>query len=176
MGRKSKIDKLPSNLKELIGKLREQGKTIDEILFKLSELDTDISRSGLGRYLQRADKIGERLRQTRAMADHIIKKTEDEPQSKLAQLNFEMMHDLIFRLMNSEDGEKTSLDAKEAMFLSNSLEKIAKAARIDLDRELTIKKEIAAKAATAVEKTAKKQGLSLETIEKLKAEVLGVAK
>ncbi len=176
MGRKSKIDRLPTNLKELIGKLRSQGKTIDEILCKLSELDADISRSGLGRYLQRADKISERLRQTRAMAEHIIKKTEDEPQSKLARLNFEMMHDLIFRLMNTEEGENTSIEAKEAMFLASSLEKISKANKLDLDRELIIKKEIANKVAVAVEKTAKKQGLSAEMIEKLKAEALGVAK
>jgi len=59
MARPSSIERLPAELRELIGHLRERGRTIDEILAKLAELDVDVSRSALGRHVQHLDAAGD---------------------------------------------------------------------------------------------------------------------
>ena len=52
MPRRSTIKRLPKAIQERIGELREAGRTIDEILAKLAELDVEVSRSALGRHVK----------------------------------------------------------------------------------------------------------------------------
>ena len=64
MARPSSISRLPPEIREAIGALRQDGRTIDEILAKLRELApaAEVSRSALGRHVQVLDRIGEQLR------------------------------------------------------------------------------------------------------------------
>lgn len=180
MARLSKIDKLPSELKELIGRLREQGHSIDDILTKLQELEPelDVSRSGLGRHVQKIDAIGSRLRESRAIAEAVIAKLGENPDNRTARLNIELMHSNLMSLLaaQDEDGEAIQLDAKEAMFLAGALKDLASAAKTDQDRELKIRQEVAKEAAKAVEKEGKAAGMTADTIDTIKARILGIAK
>ena len=63
----SSIDKLPVEVRELIGRLREQGATIDDILAKLGELDVEVSRSALGRHVKGLAEVGEQGRHARSV-------------------------------------------------------------------------------------------------------------
>ena len=58
MARPSTIQRLPTEVRELIAELREEGRTIDEVLEKLRELRLDVSRSALGRHVKQLDAIG----------------------------------------------------------------------------------------------------------------------
>ena len=60
MARPSSIDQLPETVRAEIGRLRQNGRTIDEILAHLRKLDgiAPISRSALGRHLQHMEKLG----------------------------------------------------------------------------------------------------------------------
>lgn len=175
MGRKSTIQRLPAEVRELIGRLRERGRTIDEILAKLGELEVDVSRSALGRHVQRIDAIAGQLREQRAVAEAIVARLGDAPESRVARLNIELMHNVVMKLVVGEDGTPVSLDAKEAMFVASSLQKLAAASKTDVDRELKIRQETAKKAAAAVEAVAKSEGLSEATVESFRRQILGVA-
>ncbi|MFZ2470195.1 MAG: DUF3486 family protein [Parvibaculum sedimenti] len=180
MGRLSKIDRLPSELKELIGRLRDQGRSIDDILTKLQELepDLDVSRSGLGRHVQKIDAIGSRLRESRAIAEAVIAKLGENPDNRTARLNIELMHSNLMSLLaaQDDDGEAIQLDAKEAMFLAGAIKDLASAAKTDQDRELKIRQEVAKEAAKIADKVIGAAGISAEFREKAKADILGIAR
>ncbi|WP_162917649.1 DUF3486 family protein [Dongia deserti] len=184
MPRPSSVDRLPVEVRELIGQLRRDGHTIDEILDKLRELDADVSRSALGRHIQGLDKIVADIQRTRTIADAIVQRLGDAPESKTARLNIELMHGLVMKLMTGDGSdEPVKLDAQEAYFAATALQRLAQAAKVDVEREVKIrervKAEIAEKAEKAVKQTAgelTKAGLSADTIRKIETEILGIAR
>ena len=111
MPRKSTVRRLPPALREQIGALLDQGRTLDEITAQLNQLGAEVSRSALGRYKQHLDKVGEKLRRSREVAEALIAKLGNAPESKALRLNVELMHsvllDLALNANASEDGEGT---------------------------------------------------------------------
>lgn len=179
MPRKSTIERLPAEVRELIGKLRDGGRTIDEILAKLRELDVDVARSTLGRHVKNLDKIAERVRRSRDVADALVRRIGEAGENKQLRLNVELMHSIIMELFSGgEDGQPIALDAEGAMFLARSLRDLALAAKTDTEHALKIRetaaRETKAAAAKAVESAGRAAGLSAETIETIRAGVLGI--
>jgi hypothetical protein len=180
MARPSKIDRLPGEFREAIGRLRTQGHTIDEILAHLRSLGVaDVSRTGLGEHIQKLDKVGERIRQSRAVAAAVIEKYGDAGEDKLARVNIELMHDVVFRLQTAEeDGEPVQLSTLDAQRLSATLRNLQTSARADIDLAKAKKAwadEQSRKLGEAVEAVAAKSGLSRDMVADLKAEFLGIA-
>ncbi|MFQ5774022.1 MAG: DUF3486 family protein [Kiloniellaceae bacterium] len=182
MARTSTIKRLPADIRELIARLRERGRTIDEILAKLRELDLDVSRSALGRHVKTLDEIAERIRANRTIAEAVVERLGDAPESRVARLNIELTHSLLTKLLVGEDGQPVELDAKEAMFVSTSLQKLSQAAKSDLERELKIRKDVAKEAVEKLDNAAKEAehagepGLSAERIAQLRRDFLGVGR
>ncbi len=181
--RPSSIDTLPEETKALIGKLRLQGRTIDEINAQLNAMDVEVSRSALGRHVQKLATIGERMKLSRDMATALVDRFGAEPDNRLARLNLEMMHSLVLDVMtrqqiNEETGEASpvELDAEQVMFLSRSLQSLASAQKTDQDRAVKMREEVAKEATAAVEKVVKQEGLSAETAMKFRTAILGVTK
>lgn len=133
--RPSKIDRLPQEIRDAIGDLRRQGRTIDEILGHLRALGGDaaaVSRSGLGVHLKKWDALAERLKGSREAAEAIMARFENQgADDRMARLNVQMLHSSILGLFNGEDGENTVFDAKEAMQLSTALKNLVQASRTD---------------------------------------------
>ena len=180
--RPSSIDILPDEVKAAIGKLRLQGRTIDDILDHLKLMDVDVSRSALGRHVQKLAAIGERMKLSRDMATALVDRFGEEPDNRLARLNIEMMHSLVLDVMtaqtiNEETGETSpvQLDAEQVMFLSRSLQALAGAQKTDADRTFRMRQEMAKEAAKAVDKVVKDKGLSAETVAEIRSAVLGIA-
>lgn len=179
--RPSSITRLPEEIRKKIGELRDQGRTIDEILSHLRQLEADVSRSALGRYVKGMDEIAEGIRRQRAIAEGIGRTLGDEPTSRVARMNVELLHGLVMKLMTGQDGDSGSvvLDTKDAMFLATALEKAAKASKADLETQIKAAVEIERRsametAADVAEKAARKQGLSADTVSAIKASILGV--
>jgi uncharacterized protein YdcH (DUF465 family) len=178
MGRKSTIARLPTEVRELIGSLRKQGRTLDEIMEKLQELDVQVSRAALGRHTKQIDAIADHMRKSRDMARALTERFGDEGIGDLARYNLQVAHGLLMRLMISEEGEPIQLDAKEAMFLTSAIKNVTAAAKADADRETKVRAQIAAQAAEVAEETVaelKKVGMSAEGAEAIRARILGVA-
>lgn len=147
--RPSTIDKLPTELKELIGRLREQGVTIDDILAKLNELGADVSRSALGRHVKGLAEVGEQLRRSREIATALVSRFGEDADNRVGRLNIELMHGLVMQAITAsaegEDGQAQAVTftPEDTMFLARSLQSLASAQKADADRTLKVRQEVA---------------------------------
>ena len=150
MARRSNIERLPKEIQEAIAELRRKGCTIDEILAHLRGMglsDTAVSRSGLGRHIQELDALAEEGRQQKILADALVGRFGEEPDSSLARANVELMHGLLFKLSlarRTQDG--ADLSAEEIAFMARSLSSLATASKLDVDRIEKIERRAVAKA------------------------------
>ena len=175
MARLSKIARMPAELRELIGRLREQGRTIDEIREHLSSLDVEVTRATLGRHVQRIDAIAARVRESRAAAEAIVSRLGTGDETRTARLNIELMHASVMQLLAGEEGQSIVLDPENAMLLARTLRDLSTAARHDAEREIKVRREVAKEAAKAATGAARKAGLKPDTIARIEREVLGIA-
>lgn len=185
--RPSSIDRLDPQIKAMIGELRiEHGWTIDEIRAKLLELGQPVSRSALGRHTKSLEEIGRELRHSREVAQALVQQLGDAPEDKTAQLNIELTHAMVLRMLTvSEDGAPVSFSPEEAMFISRTLSGLASARKSDAEwkaktehaayergkraAEREVLEKVAAKVGTAG------SGISAETVEFIRKAVLGAA-
>ncbi|MFT8515617.1 MAG: DUF3486 family protein [Acetobacter persici] len=185
MARPSSIDQLEPEIREEIGRLRGGGHTIDEILAALRELGAkDISRSALGRHVKNMEQIGAKLRHSRNIAEALVRQLGDAPASRSAQLNIELLHSVILDLnLASEDADADGLAALRGnpegiMLLAKAIDHLTKSSKADIDNQKAIEerveKRINAKNAVAIKDVAKEKGLSQETVDAIRARILGV--
>ena len=188
--RPSKIDKLPAEVRDQIAALRAAGKTIDEIMAALKTLELPPGalpvRSRLAVHVQGLDRLAEKVQRSRSIAEALVRKLGDAPESRQARLNIELTHGLITELMLAQGEAETSgvaepPDASQVHFLAKALDHLARAQRSDLHATLELRKQIAAeqnarvdKAAEEVGHAAREAGLSAERIAELKARVAGL--
>ncbi|MCX7586552.1 phage protein Gp27 family protein [Phenylobacterium sp. 58.2.17] len=179
----SSIDRLPDEIRDMIADLRRQGRTIDEILEALRPLDVEVSRSALGRHVKSLAQVGDQLRRAETMAKFVVEKFGDEPDERIGRANMRILQGALLELLTEErlddDGQPVTLSAEEAKSISLSLQRLVSAQRTDADRAMKMRAEARAEAAreaaTAVEKVAKREGgLSKETVDAIKAEILGI--
>ncbi len=188
MPRPSSVDKLPEEVRAEIGRLRGMGWTIDQILEKLRELlDQAPSRSALGRHIQGMDKLGERMRRSRQVAEALVRELGDAPESRAARLNIELLHGAIMDLfMKAGDDEPVDAEGMAAlqgqpegvMMLAKALDHLSRASKTNVDF-IRLAEERAAtrakkEAVVAVEAVARARGISGETVEAIKAGIFGV--
>lgn len=179
--RPSKVSRLPTEARELIGALLQAGRTLDEVMAKLHELDLpDVelpSRAGLGRWAKQHGAIVEEMQRQAVIGEALVSRFGEAGDNRAARLNIAMAQGLLTRLMFTEDGQVATLDAKEAMFLTSAIKSLVSASKDDTDREIKLKnegkKEAQEEAAKGVEQRARKAGLSAQLIADLKASVFG---
>lgn len=189
MARPSKIQRLPPEIREAIGRLRDGGKTLDEILEHLAALPVgvDVSRSALGRHVKHLDKLGSRLRQSRALAEGLARQLGEASGDQVARMNIELMHSFLADTLASADDEtsehydetrKALRNPQGAALFAASVERLTKASRHNQEFVEKIEKRAVEKtqreAAQRVEKAGRDQGLSNVTVAAIKASVFGV--
>lgn len=165
MPRKSTVRRLPPELREQIGALLEQGRTLSEITAHLNQLGAEVSRSALGRYKQHLDKVGEKLRRSREVAEALIAKLGAAPESKALRLNVELMHGALMdlALKANEDGDEggrgkdgggegITLDPQGAMLLSKALDHLSRASKADAELIGKIKEQARKEAEAKLDK------------------------
>jgi hypothetical protein len=187
MPRPSSIDKLPAEIQEAIGRLRQHGKTIDQILEHLRALEVEVSRSALGRHIHDMDRVGERLRRSRAIGEALARQLGDAPESKTASLNIEMMHSFVFDVLASAEGGEGEEGAAAKALLRNptavklfaeSVQRLTQASRTNADFVAKVEERAEARtkrdAVKRVEAVAKEKGISADTLAAIKAGIFGV--
>lgn len=141
----STIDRLPAELRELIAKLRKEGRSVSEIHDHLSRLDAGVSRSAVGRHLKSMAEVGEEMRRAQEMARFVVEELGDEPDERVARANMRILQGGIMQLLMDrplgEDGEPIRLDAAEAKEISLSLQRLVSAQRMEADRVLRLQAE-----------------------------------
>lgn len=183
--RPSSIDRLPDEVRAEIGRLRQNGRTIDEILTHLRKLDgiEPVSRSALGRHIKGLAKLGERMRRSRQVAEALVKDLGDAPESEAARINIELMHTAILDLFmradgDGEEGGAAPADPKSLHDVSKALDHLARASKTNMDFIAAAEKRATdkAKAAAAekVDEVGRARGISAETLTAIKAGIFGV--
>ncbi len=190
MSRPSKIGRLPDEIRDQIAAMRGRGHTIDEIMAHLRALDLPPdalpARSGLGMHIQGLDRLAEKVNKTRAIAEALVRRLGDAPESRQARLNIELMHGIVTDVAlavadQEEDGKPVTLEPAQVHFLAKSLDHLARAARADQEATLRLRQEMAREqnkrveaAASGVAEIAREGGLSAERIAELQARVAGL--
>lgn len=208
MTRPSKVDRLPAEIRELIAELRQRhGWTVKEIEAALrslaagtkpelpSSLPPELAApppiapdalphySKLAAHVDGLDKLAERLQRSRAVAEALVRKLGDAPESRQTRLNIELMHSVITDLFlkaedASEDGAPVTFDAETVHDLAKALDHLTRAQERDQAATLKLRDEVAkltkAASAKAAEAVAREKGLSADTVAAIKASILGV--
>ncbi|PZR70363.1 MAG: hypothetical protein DI537_48880, partial [Stutzerimonas stutzeri] len=155
--RPSSIDRMDPEVRDWIGRLRDQGRTLDEIIAKLRELDVEAlpSRSALHRHLQKVEEVARDVRQSRAVAEALVRNLGEAPE-KVTRLNIELMHHAMMDIVTAarDDGGRVTLDPMQVMLLSKSLDHLGKASKDDVARTVAIEKRAAERARTEAVKQA----------------------
>jgi hypothetical protein len=148
MGRPSKIDRMPEEIRDAITALRGEGRTIDEILEHLKRLngvfDDMPSRSGLGRHIQGLDALAERANRGKVIAEALVSKLSDAPESRQARLNVQLIHGLVTEvIMNIADaaqtGQPVAMGPKDIHDLAKSIDHLSRAAKNDAQLTLELR-------------------------------------
>ena len=183
MGQKSAVDRLPKKLRsKLLEMLQDpsvtQAKIVDAINADAGE--TLLSRSSMNRYAQRMKHFAEKNRQAKEIADAYIDKYGSDNRVKLGKVVNEQIRLAVFDLIGEieeirEDPEIKSPQIADMLYkLSRGLKELEAAEKLNAERTESIRKAALAEAAEAVEQTAKSNGLTAETIEKIKTQILGL--
>jgi len=180
-GRRSKIDLLPSDIKSQLnmmlrdGRL-EQQEILDIINEEITEDEKKLSRSGLNRYASKMEKIGAKIRQSREVAEVWTAKLDDAPTSEVGKLLQEVVRTMAFEtgMAMSEDDEP--VPPKAIGQLALAIQRIEQAASASHKREVEIRKAFAAEAANEVDAVGISQGLTKESVDAIKHQILEIAK
>lgn len=181
MARLTKIDRLPPSIKDEIGTLRRAGHTIDQILAHLRALGVDsISRTGLGEHVKSIDEIGQEMRRERAMAEALVAGLGEVTDDKLARLNVELAQGAVMKLQLGLRERGSDLDPAELELATRAMKNLSTTAKTDVERIEKIEARAAAKAkreaADAAGAAMTERGMKRETIDAIKARILGVKK
>ncbi len=186
--RKSKVNLLPEEIRQTLNAFIRSGEmTQKDIRAEVNKLieeaglpeDAKLSRTGFNRYAKRMEEMGQRLRQSREVAEVWTSKLGDKPTTDISKLLQEFVRTMAFETsmqMMEDAEEKQEIIAPKALNqLALVVQRIEQAAMTSMKREKEIRTQFAAEAADKAEAVAKKAGLTAETVEMLKAELLGIA-
>lgn len=175
----STIDKLPPETRELIGRLRvEKGCTIDQIHAKLLELDVEVSRSALGRHVRTLAQVSEKMRRSRDITES-LSRMGNRADNKMLRGTIELLNSILLDVsLAEEEGEDGSFqpvafNPAQVKALAQTVESLARAEKIDADRELKLRLQEREEAAKKAVNAAKSRGITGDTVEAIRRAVLG---
>ncbi|MDD1534603.1 MULTISPECIES: DUF3486 family protein [unclassified Bradyrhizobium] len=191
-GRLSEIDKLPEWADEAkvwaFEQLKERKLSQLEILddfnarLRAASLAHDasaevpeISRSAFNRTAMRVALLGRRLEETREIAAIIAPKLDEAGDNSITLMVAETIKTLISEMLGNA-GELTAdgATAEMLMMTSRALKHAEEAKRISADGRRKIEVELKEKATKAVETVARTKGLTADTVEAIKRQILGI--
>jgi hypothetical protein len=172
--RPSSITQLDPAIKQAVDTAVREGRaTIDEIVGLIKNMGGEASRSSVGRYVKTANERMEEYRQAQQMAAVWMDKIGKEPDGDVGRMLLEMLRMVAFRSIDATE----AASPEDLMFLSNAIKSFAQTDKLVVDKTINLRKLMAAEAAkvaTDVAKTAKKAGLSDETVELIRTKILGI--
>lgn len=171
MGRKSAITRMDPAIRAAVdAAIREGRATIADIVALIGELGGAASKSAVGRYKQQAEAQMARYREAQEVAKVWIGKLQADPEGDVGRLLAEMLRTTAFQTL----GDIEAGSPQDVMFLAKALKDLASADKLTADRILLVRREAAKEAAEKVSSVGRAKGLSAETVDALRKEILGV--
>lgn len=172
MGRKSSISQLDEAIRlEVDRAIREGRATIADIVALIRTMGGDASASAVGRYKQRAEEQLKKYREAQEIAKVWIGKLQTDPEGDVGRLLAEMLRTTAFQTI----GDLDEADPQSLMFLAKALKDLASTDKLTADRILLVRREAAKEAAEKVSAVGKAKGLTKDTVDELRREILGLA-
>lgn len=128
--------------------------------------------SSFNRYSMRLARLSRRLDQTRQIVAAISDGFDAKEADDLTVMTAETIKALVLNMLAEGDDE---VAPKDAMHLASAFRQAVQAQSVSTERRRKLDAEFAAKVETAVETVARARGMSAETVEAVKAEILGVS-
>ena len=182
--RQSSIDRLPEDILDKLQELlRDPRVTQLDATRRINEILEDegrperLTKSAVNRYDLRMRDAGEKLRQSREVAKMWIGKLGAAPQGQVGNLVNEILRTLAFdlslKLQDADLNEETLpgvIDQVKSLALA--VQRLEASSTLNVKRETEIRKQALEAAAEAVGESASQQGVSQETIERIRRDVL----
>lgn len=183
MGQKSSIDRLdPTIRKQLLELLKNPAVTQLEIVETINAAagETAVSRSSINRYKLKMDKLIEKSRQAREVADVFVERHGNNGSSNsMGKVINEQIRLAVFDLMQDfeELKESEKFDAEklsEILYkVSRALKELEQAEKLNAEREEKIRKQVLEETLSKVEDAAEKKLSIADVLAELKAELTG---
>lgn len=125
MARRSTISQLDASIQAEVARLVREGWTIDGILAELAKLGASVSRSAMGRHVQRARKSMETYAQGQEVAKVWLDKLSSEPNGDVARLLPEMLRALAFSTIERLSDEPDDVKPMDVMLLGKALKDLS---------------------------------------------------
>ncbi|MBT0666346.1 DUF3486 family protein [Geobacter pelophilus] len=184
----SSIDRLPADIKAQLQQLLQDPRCtqldatakINKVLEEEGYPDR-VTKSSVNRYAQRMEEVGEKLRQSREVAQMYIAHVGAAPQGQTGLLINEMLRSMAFELslklqaVDLEDPENMSATIDQVKALALAVQRLEQSATINIKRENDIRKTALADAAAEVEKSANTLQIKPETLAYIKQVIYGLA-
>lgn len=178
----SSIDRLPEDVRQkLYELLRDPRVTQLDATAKINEIleaeghPERVSKSAVNRLSVKMDKVGEKLRQSREMAQMWIGKLGAEPEGNVGRLVNEIIKDLAFNTAIHLREDEEPAAPKLIRDLAIAVKELEKAASENVKREKEITQKALKDAAETAVKTAKQAGVSQDTIDIIRRDVLRIS-
>lgn len=181
----SSIDLLPAEIKSQLQQLLQDPRCTQlEVTAKINALleaeghEERVSKSAVNRYAVKMSEVGEKLRQSRDVAEMYISKVGAAPQGQMGLLINEILRTLAFDISlkiqdaDLKDPETLASTIDQVKALALATQRLEQSATINVKREAEIKKQVLEIAAKTASETARKAGVSEETIETIWRDVL----
>ena len=190
MGRPSSIRRLPTDLREALEAwLRDKRLTQVEAAERLNAFLAErelpqVSRRAVNRYARSMDKVGERMRQSREMADSWIARLGEQPSGRVGDLVISMMTTLVYEINLKLQDAEIDVDSlpglsRQLRELSLTVQRLQRASKVSAERELQIREEERREAAEDLARRAESEAgasgsVSAERLRQIAREVYGV--
>lgn len=191
MGRPSTIKRLPPQVRERLNAwIRDESVTqseaaalVNKLLAQLYPGHPPVSRKAVNRYDLSMREAGEKIRQAREISDVWVAKLGSQPAGQLGHLIVEMIRTIAFEVAQQvAAGEITAESLPGVLDQVNKLalaaQRLARSSAEEERRERQIREEerkrASEEAAEEAGKAASELGLSAETADAIKRQVLGV--
>ncbi|QOX79805.1 DUF3486 family protein [Trichlorobacter lovleyi] len=184
----STIDRLPEDiLRQLQQLLQDPRCTQLEATAKINEIlaaeghEERVTKSSVNRYAVKMKEIGDKLRQSREVAQMYIAQVGAAPQGQTGLLINEMLRSMAFELSlkmqeaDVEDPEAMSATIGQLKNLALTMQRLEQSATINVKREAEIRKQAVEQAADKAADVAQAAGVSAETIQRIRRDVLMMA-
>lgn len=179
-GRLSSLDLIPDEGRDdvmwALEELNRRERTQADILFELNDrlavkgIDP-ISKSAFNRTAVRTAAASRRIAEARAVFAGIAPQFTPESIDENSIVLGEVIKTLIMELI-----DEPRQTPKGAMELARAFLATIQAQRLSSDRRQRLEAELASRAGAAVDRVAEARGLTAETVDAIKAQILGVAK
>lgn len=147
-------------------------------LLELAGHPVRVTKSAVNRYAVRMEEVGAKLRQSREVAQMFIAQVGAAPQGQTGLLINEMLRSMAFELSlkvqeaDLEDPEAMGATISQLKNLALTMQRLEQSATINVKRETEIKRQAVEKAAEKMTESAQQAGVSAETIQRIRRDVL----